>query len=165
VHVRRRFYRGTFAPPKSRYGRRDVPISKRLAPELELRWLLEENVEGLVFPSSTGTVLDSSNLMARVLKPAARAAGVPWVGFHTFRHTSATRLFHRGLNPKQAQVWLGHHSPAFTLARYTHLMSDDLPGSVFDELPDGGNAGATQPAETGRNGDRAEEAESRITGR
>jgi integrase len=25
----------------------------------------------------------------RVLKPAAERAGVPWVGFHTFRHTCA----------------------------------------------------------------------------
>jgi len=25
------------------------------------------------------------------------------------------------------QVWLGHHSPAFTLATYVHLLADDLP--------------------------------------
>jgi hypothetical protein len=23
-------------------------------------------------------------------------------------------------------MWLGHHSPAFTLATYVHLMTDDL---------------------------------------
>lgn len=158
VQVRRRYYRGTFAAPKSRYGRRDVPLSKRLAHELELRWMLEEDVEGLVFPNANGTVLDSSNLMGRVLKPAARTAGVPWVGFHTFRHTCATRLFRRGLNAKQAQVWLGHHSPAFTLAVYVHLMSDDLPGSVFDEEPpEGGNTVEAGPTETSRNGDRPAE--------
>ena len=43
VHVRRRYYRGTFAPPKSRYGRRDVPLSKRLANELGFQTLLEED--------------------------------------------------------------------------------------------------------------------------
>ena len=48
-------------------------------------------------------------------------------GLHTLRHTCATTLFHRGVNPKQAQVWLGHHSPPFTLAVYTHLLSGDLP--------------------------------------
>jgi integrase len=165
VHVRRRYYRGTFAPPKSRYGRRDVPLSKRLANELGFQTLLEEDPDALVFPSTTGTVLDSSNLMARVLKPAARAAGVPWVGFHSFRHTCATRLFRRGLNAKQAQVWLGHHSPAFTLAVYVHLMPDDLPGSVFDddELPEGGNTEGTRASETSRNVDQAEEAGSRST--
>jgi hypothetical protein len=34
-----------------------------------------------------------------------------WVRFHTFRHTCATMLFRHGLNAKQVQSWLGHHSP------------------------------------------------------
>jgi integrase len=165
VQVRRRYYRGTFAPPKSRYGRRDVPISQRLAKELELRWLTEEDVEGLVFPSTVGKVLDASNLMRRVLKPAARTAGVPWVSFHTFRHTCATTLFRRGLNAKTVQVWLGHHSPAFTLAVYVHLLSDDLPDAdqVFGDTCEGGNTAASRPAETSRNDDPADEPETRIT--
>jgi integrase len=63
-----------------------------------------------------------------VLKPAARAAGVEWVGFHTFRHTCASLLFNDAQwNPKQVQVWLGHHSAAFTLERYVHLLPADLP--------------------------------------
>jgi integrase len=126
-----------------------VPLSTRLAEELELRWMFEEDVERLVFPSTTGAVLDGSNLMSRVLKPAARRAGVPWAGFHTFRHTCATMLFRRGLNAKQVQMWLGHHSPAFTLATYVHLIPDDLPDAdVFLEAPGGGNQGATSPDET-----------------
>lgn len=135
VQVRRRFYRGSFAPPKSRYGRRAVPLSPRMAQAL---WRLRGTAgdDELVFASETGGVLDSSNLMRRVLKPAARRAGVAWVGFHTFRHTCATTLFRRGLNPKQAQVWLGHHSPAFTLATYVHLIADDLPDASFlDKAP------------------------------
>ena len=71
------------------------------------------------------------------MKPAAKRAGVPWVGFHTFRHTCATMLFRHGLNAKQAQMWLGHHSPAFTLATYVHLLPDDLPDPGFlDALTD-----------------------------
>jgi integrase len=165
VQVRRRYYRGTFAPPKSRYGRRDVPISQRLAKELELRWITEDDVDGLVFPSTVGKVLDASNLMRRVLKPAARTAGVPWASFHTFRHTCATTLFRRGLNAKTVQVWLGHHSPAFTLAVYVHLLSDDLPDAdqVFGDRPEGGNTGANRPAETSRNADAADEPETRVT--
>jgi integrase len=160
VLVRRRYYRGSFAAPKSRYGRRDVPLTQRLASDLEARWLLEDDVEGLVFPSAAGTVLEHSNLMGRVLKPAARRAGVPWVGFHTFRHTCATVLFRRGLNAKQVQVWLGHHSPAFTLTVYVHLLSDDLPDAdVLDGL-DGGNGVATSPTEISRNEEAAETAHS-----
>jgi hypothetical protein len=28
-------------------------------------------------------------------------------------------------------MWLGHHSPAFTLATYVHLLPDDLPDPEF----------------------------------
>jgi integrase len=93
-----------------------------------------------VFASQSGGYLDASNVAARVLKPAARRAGVPWAAFHTFRHTCATMLFRHGLNAKQAQMWLGHHSPAFTLATYVHLLPDDLPDPDFwDKLTNGSN--------------------------
>ena len=50
------------------------------------------------------------------------------------------------LNAKQVQMWLAHHSPAFTLSVYVHLLPDDLPEpSFFDGL--GGNT----THETGRN--------------
>ena len=66
-----------------------------------------------------------------MLKPAAREAGLEWVGFHTFRHTAATALFRQGWNAKQVQLALGHHSPAFTLETYVHLLPDDLPEPTF----------------------------------
>jgi len=40
-------------------------------------------------------------------------------------------LFRHGLNAKQVQMWLGHHSPGFTLATYVHLLADDLPDATF----------------------------------
>jgi hypothetical protein len=40
-------------------------------------------------------------------------------------------LFKRGFNAKQVQVWLGHHSPAFTLETYVHLLSDGLSETPF----------------------------------
>jgi integrase len=124
--VRRRIYRGRFDAPKSKYGRRTIPLSRGLSQAL---WRLRGTAldDAPVFASRDGTHLDASNLAARVLKPAARRAGVGWVGFHTFRHTCATLLFRNGLNAKQVQMWLGHHSPAFTLATYVHLLPDDLP--------------------------------------
>src|SRR5213083_1666893 len=44
---------------------------------------------------------------------------------------AATTLLRRGLNAKQAQIWLGHHSPSFTLATYVHFLDDDLPSADF----------------------------------
>jgi hypothetical protein len=96
-------------------------------------------------------MLDPGNLHAGVLKPA-RAAGLDWVGFHKLRHTCATELFRRGLNAKQVQVWLGHHSPAFTMATYLHLLSDELPDSPFGG--EGGNQVGTRPTESHRDGER-----------
>ncbi len=146
--VRRRFYRGRYDAPKSRYGRRTIPLSESLSRALwRLRGAADE--EAHVFLTAAGKRIEPSNLMSRVLKPAAVEAGlgewVPmkgghdraetWVGFHTFRHTCATMLFRHGLNAKQVQMWLGHHSPAFTLSTYVHLLSDDLPSVDFFEHP------------------------------
>jgi hypothetical protein len=53
----------------------------------------------------------------------------------TLRHTCTSILFRRGYNAKQVQVWLGHHSAAFTLATYVHLLPEDLPEPDFlDDL-------------------------------
>ncbi|MDX6592748.1 MAG: hypothetical protein QOJ13_1944 [Gaiellales bacterium] len=40
-------------------------------------------------------------------------------------------LFAHGLNAKQVQIWIGHHSAAFTLSVYVHLLDEDLPVSPF----------------------------------
>jgi integrase len=156
VKVRRRSYRGSFAPPKSRHGRRDVPLSKPLARSLAALWERQGRPDGerLVFPSERGTPLDPGKLAARVLRPAAQRAGVPWATWHTLRHTCATLLFQAGLNAKQVQVWLGHHSPSFTLDTYVHLLDADLPsGDILDNVLDrpGGNNGATRAPEKPRN--------------
>ena len=110
-------------PLKSRYARRDVPIPFDLADRMRA---LGAGDDELVFKSSVGTIVDPDNLAERVLSPACAEAGVEWAGFHTFRHTVASRLFAEGRNPAQVQRWLGHHSPAFTLSTYVHLLDDDL---------------------------------------
>ena len=154
VNVRRRLYRGGFDSPKSRYGRRTVPLSQGLSQAL---WRLRGTVadDSPVFASRTGGFLEPSNLFARVLKPAARRAGVPWAHFHTLRHTCATMLFRHGLNAKQVQMWLGHHSPAFTLETYVHLLPEDLPEPAFldgitrwDDAPTLSRDGSARPFET-----------------
>jgi len=93
-----------------------------------------------------------------VIKPAAAAAGVPWAGFHTLRHTCATRLFRAGVNAKQVQHWLGHHSPAFTLDVYVHLLDDDMPESPFGMVS--GKIEGTRPEQTSGQTEQAAEADS-----
>ncbi|CAA9493815.1 MAG: Site-specific tyrosine recombinase XerD [uncultured Solirubrobacterales bacterium] len=126
VRVRRALAKGRVEPPKTKYGRRDVPLDPELVSELRewrraSEWAGEEE---LVFPSLRGTPLMVENLRRRVLRPAAEETGAPWAGFHTFRHTCASMLFENGKNAKQVQTWLGHHSPSFTVDTYVHLLRD-----------------------------------------
>lgn len=151
VEVRRQYYRKRLTPPKSKYGRRKVPLDASLVFELrrhrkETEWPEDNN---LAFPSATGTYFDQHSFRRRVLKPAAEEAGVPWMGFHTLRHTFASLLFERGANAKQAQRLLGHHSPAFTLNAYVHLLGDDLGEPLALDAELAGNTRATQADETG----------------
>jgi integrase len=136
VRVRRALVKGRMGPPKSRHGNRQVPIDAALVSELRRRRRDSEHPDddALVFPAGNGEPLRQENLRRRVLEPTAQEAGVPWVGFHCFRHTCATRLFDEGRNAVQVQRWLGHHSPAFTLSVYVHLLDEDL-GEALDSAP------------------------------
>jgi integrase len=136
VSVRRRLRLGRVDTPKSSYGIRQVPISTRLAQDL-WRHRAAAADEDPVFTGPEGRALRSEFLLRSIVKPAAGRAGVPWAGVHTLRHTCASILFRSGWNAKQVQVVLGHHSPAFTLATYVHLIPDDLPEPRFlhDEGP------------------------------
>jgi integrase len=104
--------------------------------------------EDLVFADTRGGYLHVGNLRRRVLMPAREEADLAWVGFHSFRHTCASRLFKAGRNAVQVQRWLGHHSAAFTLARYVHLLEGDLGEALPLPVPkaeDGANDVLTEP--------------------
>jgi integrase len=150
VRVRRAYVKGSFKPPKSRYGKRAVPVDFPLVRALRRAQDASQRPgeRELVFATDRGTPLDYGNLHRRVLKPAAEEAGVPWAAWHTLRHTCASRLFAEGRNAVQVQRWLGHHSPAFTLSVYVHLLDDDLGGPLA--APKGGSKVAAQPTETPR---------------
>ncbi|MGN6558189.1 MAG: site-specific integrase, partial [Solirubrobacterales bacterium] len=130
--IRRRKGEGLIVGPlKSRYARRDIPVPVEIARHLAS---LDVQSDELVFTTGTGTPHDPDNLLPRVLRPACERVGVDWAGFHTFRHTVASRLFAEGRNAVQVQRWLGHHSPSFTLDTYVHLLDADL-GEPLDPMP------------------------------
>jgi integrase len=155
LRIARSFYRGSVGAPKSRYGARKVRLTAQMAQSL---WALRKDrrasEDDLVFTARGAARIDQSNLMSRVLKPAAREAGIgEWVSFHTFRHTYATMLFRRGWNAVQVQRCLGHHKPSFTLDTYVHLLEGDLPDADFlDSITAAtrGNEVATRPTEITR---------------
>jgi len=132
VRQRTRWQKGkgqVLGPLKSRHARRELPIPLDLADELQA--VVKGPEDALVFASPTGSPYDPHHLHLRVLKTACAEAGVEWAGFHTFRHTIASRMFAAGRNAVQVQHWLGHHSAAFTLSTYVHLLDGDLGGPVI----------------------------------
>jgi integrase len=136
VLVREQLCEGERRALKSRHARREIPLSAGMAEHLrERRRDYYRGEAAPVFASAAGTELSRSNVAGRVLKPAAAAVGLPWVSFHSFRHTSASLLFEAGKNVKQVQEWLGHADPGFTMRTYVHLLDDGLGAAdFFDEV-------------------------------
>jgi integrase len=136
LKVRRQYYRGTLKThPKTDAGRRVIPLSPGMSRKL---WAARPvQASGPMFVTRTGERLQDRNLR-RTLDDASEAAGVPWIGFHTFRHTCASILLDSGKNIRQVAAWLGHEDPSFTLRTYTHLMDAGLgDADVFDEVSPG----------------------------
>jgi integrase len=79
---------------------------------------------GFVFATETGTIINPSNLRNRSLKPLLKAAKLRPVRFHDLRHTCATLLLSKNVNPKIVSEMLGHASIAITFDIYSHLMPD-----------------------------------------
>jgi integrase len=132
VLVREQLYQGERKRLKSGNGRRDVPLSAGMAERLLAhRRDTYAGPETPVFASRAGTPRTASNIWRQALKPTREAVGLPWVTFHSFRHTCASLLFEAGRNVKQVSEWLGHADRSFTLRRYVHLMDAGVGDADF----------------------------------
>jgi integrase len=89
LHVSRAIVRRVVAAPKSRNGKRLVPLHPQLAATLHALRPVGVPDDAYVFPGRDGGPSDPGALRRRVLVPAAHRAGLPGVGFHTMRHTCA----------------------------------------------------------------------------
>ena len=63
-------------------------------------------------------------LRNRSLKPLLERVGLRPIRFHDFRHTCATLLLSKDVNPKVVSEMLGHSSISVTLDIYSHLLPD-----------------------------------------
>lgn len=78
---------------------------------------------GLVFCTSTGNLLNPSNLLNRWWRAVLKKAGIELkVRFHDLRHTVATLLLARGVLVKTVQAILGHATASMTLDQYGHVL-------------------------------------------
>jgi integrase len=115
IAVREAYSRGQFSLCKTRAGRRNVNVPDALL--IELRAL--PKTSAYVFSGPKGAMLDAHNEAARYLKPAAVKAGVPWVSWHTYRHTFATLADIAGFTASEKRLHLGHTTDRMSL-HYSH---------------------------------------------
>jgi integrase len=122
----------TVGPTKTAKGRRTVKLTGDAAASLRrhlTRQLDEIDVlgdhfqdRGLVFCTSKGTLINPTNLRKRSFAPLLVRAGLPHTTFHQLRHTAATILLLKNVNPKIVSEMLGHASIAITLDTYSHVL-------------------------------------------
>ncbi len=121
----------TFAEPKTGHSRRQVGLteaaivslrehrSKQAAEQLWLGAAWED--KDLVFANEVGRPIEATNLLRRSFSPLLERAGLPRIRFHDLRHTAATLMLGRGVQPKIVSEMLGHSQIAVTLDLYSHV--------------------------------------------
>jgi len=99
---------------------------ERHARYLEEQALREEewNPEGPVFPTTTGTPLNPSNLL-RDLRQLTEKAGIGRITFHELRHTAGSLQLAENATMTTVSKNLGHSSVSVTAAVYAHAYADD----------------------------------------
>jgi integrase len=127
VRVRRAYVKGRIVPPKSKHGRRSILLPPPLAGKVRTRMdATPGEPTDLFFRSDSDGFLDADALRRRMLKPLVDEAGAGWAAFHAFRHTFASIHLSEGTHVVAVSRALGHHSAAFTLSRYAHLLPGEL---------------------------------------
>ena len=113
--------------PKSRHGRRRVPIPAVLRDHLVERRMASDEPH----------VFDGANRARKMTEhgiAAMRAAGIEPLAIHEARHTYASLMIAAGVNAKALSEFMGHAAIAITYDLYGHLMpgSHDEAGGLLD---------------------------------
>jgi integrase len=134
-----------FGPPKSRAGKRSVPIPTVIVPII--RWHLacfaQQGEEGLVFTSPAEKPLRHTNFRRRVWLDALGAAKLPAIHFHDLRHTGNTLAANAGASLRELMERMGHDSERAALVylhsseERQHQIADTLSKLATEELKRG----------------------------
>lgn len=143
--------RAQFSEPKTRQSRRTIDLDARTVDVLR-GWATEQQAEqeawadagedhGLVFTREDGSPIPPDRF-SKLFGRHASAAGLRPIRLHDLRHTHASLLLASGVNPKVASERLGHHSVAFTLDVYSHVVpgmqaaaAERVAEMIFDDDP------------------------------
>jgi integrase len=122
---------GVFVEPKTRAGRRSVPIASVLRGTLIEHRLASGRSEGLVFGATAERPFTPSNVRRRAhtawrnaneLAGDVRLGPLQPISLHECRHTFASLMIASGVNAKALASYMGHASVTITYDRYGHLM-------------------------------------------
>lgn len=123
-------------PPKTRAGRRAVPMPRVVAEALSEH--LSTLSGDIVFPAPEGGYLRGSLFRRRFWQPATAAAGVAGLRLHDLRHTAVALWIAAGASPKEIAARAGHSSVVTVLDRYGHLLpgTEDKVNDALDAMAD-----------------------------
>ena len=107
--------------PKTHTSQRIIPMPKQLVPYLKV---MRRNAESkYVIPGRTDYG-SGVRTYQRFFEKMLLDLGIAHKGFHSLRHTFATRALECGMDVKTLSEILGHANPTITLNRYAHSMFD-----------------------------------------
>lgn len=109
----------------------DVLTAHQVTQDLERTRTGHWQDQGLVFPSTEGTLFNSSNFNTRHWLVLREVSGVKIIRFHDLRHTYASLAIRAGMDVRLLADRLGHRDPAFTLRTYAHVFDHHRHGGAF----------------------------------
>jgi integrase len=121
-----------FVEPKSRAGRRTVPIATALRELLVGHLLRSGRRTGLLFGDGTRP-LDPRGI-ARRAATAWKTSGVEGIGLHECRHTFASTMLAAGVGARVIAELMGHADAGLVWTRYGHVLpgADVVAVAAFD---------------------------------
>ena len=105
--------------PKTESSMRIIPFPKQLLPRLKELKKLTKNGYVIGGERVHGTQVRSYQ---KTFETVLKKLKIPHKGFHSLRHTFATRALECGMDVKTLSEILGHKNPTITLKRYAHSM-------------------------------------------
>ncbi len=106
--------------PKTASSRRMIPLPKQLLPILKG---IKKRSNSQFVVSAKGKPV-SVRSYQRSFELLLKKLNIPHRGFHSLRHTFATRAIECGMDVKTLSEILGHQNPNITLNRYAHSLME-----------------------------------------
>ena len=106
---------------------RKAEISPRVVEEGGRWWLLDMDPTGRTVRQELADAKTREDAEAAMQERLWRK---PRIVIHSLRHTFATELIRRGVNPKVVSELLGHTTVQMTLQKYAHVWPQDKVGAV-----------------------------------